>query len=149
MSKASKDYQRIINTLDIIAQDEQLAGMEAKELVREAMDIIHDYESVVADHNRMVEHYETAEMTIKRQAGVYVCPNCGKRMQVGLTVTATGAEKKVSGIEKPTQAVTTPLKQQEEESNETGHDNGVFLVAVAALNWPPPYSESSHCGQAK
>lgn len=83
MSKPSKDYQRIINTLDVIAQDEQLAGMEARELVREAMDIIHDYESVIASHSRMVEHYETEAMTIKRQAGVYVCPNCGKRVQVG------------------------------------------------------------------
>lgn len=83
MSKASKDYQKIINTLDVIAQDEQLAGMEARELVREAMDIIHDYESVIASHSRMVEHYETEAMTIKRQAGVYVCPNCGKRVQVG------------------------------------------------------------------
>ena len=83
MSKASKDYQKIIKALETISHVEQLAEMEEKAMVREAMDIIHDYESVVASHNRMVEHYETATLTIKRQAGVYVCPNCGKRVQEG------------------------------------------------------------------
>lgn len=90
MSKASKDYQKIIEQLERLREhcsDMAKGGDEVwkddETALQEAMDIIHDYESIVASHNRMVEHYETADMTIKRQAGVYVCPNCGKRVQVG------------------------------------------------------------------
>ena len=90
MSKASKDYQKIIEQLERLREhcsDMATGGDEVwkddEKALQEAMDIIHDYESIVASHNRMVEHYETADMTIKRQAGVYVCPNCGKRVQVG------------------------------------------------------------------
>ena len=92
MSKASKDYQKIIEQLERLREhcsDMAKGGDEVwkddETALQEAMDIIHDYESIVASHNRMVEHYETADMTIKRQAGVYVCPNCGKRTQVGHT----------------------------------------------------------------
>lgn len=90
MSKASKDYQKIIEQLERLREhcsDMAKGGDEVwkddETALQEAMDIIYDYESIVASHNRMVEHYETADMTIKRQAGVYVCPNCGKRVQVG------------------------------------------------------------------
>lgn len=92
MNKASKDYQKIIGQLERLREhcsdmakggDEVWKNDEAA--LQEAMDIIHDYESVVESHNRMVEHYEAADMTIKRQAGVYVCPYCGKRIQVGHT----------------------------------------------------------------
>ena len=90
MSKTSKDYQKIMEQLERLREhccDMAKGGEEVwkddETALQEAMDIIHDYESIVASHNRMVEHYETADMTIKRQAGVYVCPNCGKRVQVG------------------------------------------------------------------
>lgn len=92
MSKASKGYQKIMEQLERLREhcsdmakggDEVWKNDEAA--LQEAMDIIHDYESVVESHNRMVKHYETADMTIKRQAGVYVCPYCGKRIQVGHT----------------------------------------------------------------
>lgn len=83
MSKASKDYQKLIEQLNDCKTHCEQVSQEGVDALQEAMDIIHDYESVVASHNRMVEHYETAAMTIKRQAGIYVCPNCGKRVQVG------------------------------------------------------------------
>lgn len=86
MSKATNDYQRIIGQLERLREhcsDMAKGGDEVwkddEAALQEAMDIIHDYESIVANHNRMVEHYETADMTIKRQAGVYVCPNCDTR----------------------------------------------------------------------
>ena len=91
MSKPTKDYQQIINQLENLQEHcKDMAKPDAGEIwqadvdaLHEAMDIIHDYEQVVADHNRMVEQYETSEMAIKRQAGIYVCPLCGKRVQVG------------------------------------------------------------------
>lgn len=83
MNKASKDYQKIIEELDACRLHCESMSQDGMDILQEAMDIIADYEAVVDQNNRMVAHYETADMTIKRQAGVYVCPNCGKRVQVG------------------------------------------------------------------
>lgn len=92
MSKASKEYQNIIKQLESLkdhcsemAQDGDAPWKNDVAALQEAMDIIADYEKVVDQNNRMAAHYETAEMTIKRQAGIYVCPACGKRVQVGHT----------------------------------------------------------------
>lgn len=90
MSKAINDYQRIIGQLERLrehcsdmAKGGEEIWKEDESALQKSMDIIHDYESIVASYNRMVEHYETANMTIKRQTGVYVCPECGKRVYIG------------------------------------------------------------------
>jgi hypothetical protein len=85
MGKTSKEYQRIIDTLDAIAKDGQLAGMEALNLVHEAMDIVSDYEQAAAQTAYLIQKYETAEMAVRKAAGIYTCPECGKRAQPGHT----------------------------------------------------------------
>ena len=51
----------------------------------EAMDIIADYEKATAQNAEMTQRYEMPEMAIRRSAGLYTCPLCGKRTQVGHT----------------------------------------------------------------
>ena len=53
--------------------------------ISEALDIIADYEKATAQTAEMTKRYEMPEMAIKRQAGIYTCPLCGKRTQVGHT----------------------------------------------------------------
>lgn len=51
----------------------------------EAMDIIADYEKATAQNAEMTQRYEMPEMAVRRAAGLYTCPLCGKRTQVGHT----------------------------------------------------------------
>lgn len=51
----------------------------------EAMDIIADYEKATAQLSEMTQRYEMPEMAVRRSAGLYTCPLCGKRTQVGHT----------------------------------------------------------------
>jgi len=53
---------------------------ELIETLDEAMDIVHDYESVVASNRRMTELYETEHPAIGRGMGYYQCPVCSKRV---------------------------------------------------------------------
>ena len=86
----TKDYKKIIAQLDNLQEHTRSMERDGEEIwkqdseaLQEAMDIISDYEKVVASLNRMIEQYERPEITRKIAAGVYVCPNCGKRVQVG------------------------------------------------------------------
>ena len=77
MSKVSKDYQKIIERLDDL---QDICKEEAEiQLLKETMDIISDYEKVVADLNRMIQHYETPERARMVTEDLYICPHCGKR----------------------------------------------------------------------
>lgn len=78
MSKASKDYQKIIKKLDDL-QDRCKEESEIQTL-KEAMDIISDYEKAVADYNRMIQHYETPVRAIRKSEDLYTCPRCGRRV---------------------------------------------------------------------
>lgn len=89
MSKATKEYIKIIDALDNLkdhcrsmARDKDNDEIWQQDVcaLNEAMDIISDYEKVVADFNRMIKHYETMDKPIK-QGGVWVCPTCGRRIQ--------------------------------------------------------------------
>ena len=79
MSKASKDYQKIIKQIEGL---KERCNDTEKAAVQEAMDIISDYEKVVTSLNRMIEQYERKNMARKMATGIYVCPNCGKRVTV-------------------------------------------------------------------
>lgn len=86
----TKDYKKIIAQLDNLQEhtrsmehDGEEIWKQDSEALQEAMDIISDYEKVVTSLNRMIEQYERPEITRKIAAWVYVCPNCGKRVQVG------------------------------------------------------------------
>lgn len=83
----TKDYKKIIAQLDNLQEHTRSMERDGEEIwkqdseaLQEAMDIISDYEKVVASLNRMIEQYERPEITRKIAAGVYVCPNCGKRV---------------------------------------------------------------------
>ena len=88
MSKASKEYQKLINDLDSLRDyckemaREQPNGSWRNDIesLQEAMDIISDYEKVVSDSNRLIQHYETEARPINR-SGVWCCPECGRRVQ--------------------------------------------------------------------
>lgn len=79
MSKLSIDYQKLIKELDEL-QDRCKEVHEILTL-KEAMDVISDYEKVVADSNRMIQQYETPERARRIASEVYVCPHCGRRIR--------------------------------------------------------------------
>lgn len=74
------DYKKLIDRMLHINIDISDAGV-----IAEAVDIISDYEKVTAQNAEMMQRYEKPEMAIKRQAGIYTCPLCGKRTHVGHT----------------------------------------------------------------
>ena len=78
MSNDSLKYQEIVDRLDCL-RDYNLSETELL-VLQEAMDIISDYEKVVAELNRLLQHYETEAKPINR-SGVYCCPECGRRVQ--------------------------------------------------------------------
>lgn len=51
----------------------------------EAADIIADYSKATAQASEMSQKYEQPAMAVRRAAGLYTCPLCGKRTQVGHT----------------------------------------------------------------
>lgn len=94
MSKPTRDYQQIIKQLEDLQGhcSSMVAPKDAEEIwksdvdaLQEAIDIISDYEKATAQAAAMVQKYEQPEMTIKRADGIYTCPLCGKRTQVGHT----------------------------------------------------------------
>lgn len=75
----------------------------------EAADIVADYSKATAQASEMSQKYEQPAMAVRRAAGLYTCPLCGKRTQVGHTRTVTGAERSSPGTEKHTQTATTHI----------------------------------------
>lgn len=49
----------------------------------EAADIVADYSKATAQASEMSQKYEQPTMAVRRAAGLYTCPLCGKRTQVG------------------------------------------------------------------
>ena len=49
----------------------------------EAADIVADYSKATAQASEMSQKYEQPAMAVRRAAGLYTCPLCGKRTQVG------------------------------------------------------------------
>ena len=88
MSNASNEYQKLIGDLESIRDycmemaREQPHGSWKNDIesLQEAMDIISDYEKVVADSNRLIHRYETAAKPMIK-SGVCCCPECGRRVQ--------------------------------------------------------------------
>lgn len=74
----------------------------------EAADIVADYSKATAQASEMSQKYEQPAMAVRRAAGLYTCPLCGKRTQVGPR-TVTGAERSSPGTEKHTQTATTHI----------------------------------------
>lgn len=94
MSKPTRDYQQIIKQLENLQGhcSSMAAPKDAEEVwkndtdaLQEAIDIISDYEKATAHTAEMTQKYEMPEMAIRRAAGIYVRPLCGKRTQVGHT----------------------------------------------------------------
>lgn len=56
-----------------IKQDEKI-----EEALTQAMDIISDYEQVISQNNYLIRKYEVACKPVRRAAGLYTCPECGK-----------------------------------------------------------------------
>lgn len=75
----------------------------------EAADIVADYSKATAQASEMSQKYEQPAMAVRRAAGLYTCPLCGKRTQVSATRTVTGAERSSPGTEKRTQTATTRI----------------------------------------
>lgn len=68
----TKDYKKIIAQLDNLQEHTRSMERDGEEIwkqdseaLQEAMDIISDYEKVVASLNRMIEQYERPEITRK------------------------------------------------------------------------------------
>lgn len=74
------DYQKLIEHLKHMQID-----IKDAPAVTEAIYIISDYEKATAQTSEMIERYEKAEMAVRRQAGLYTCPMCGKRAIPGHT----------------------------------------------------------------
>lgn len=82
------DYKDLIKKLDDLkdhcgdmgrSEDAEEIWKQDADALREAMDIIDDYEKVATNEARMSQHYESAEKPI-RKSGVWVCPACGKKI---------------------------------------------------------------------
>lgn len=87
-------YKEIMNQIESIRDHckDMARGKDADEIwqrdadaLDEAMDIIADYEKATAQNTEMIQRYEMPEMATKRAAGLYTCPLCGKRTQIGHT----------------------------------------------------------------
>lgn len=77
------DYVQLIYQLERICQ--MCSEEENIKAITEAIDIIADYEKATAQTAELTLRYEMPERAIKRQAGLYICPSCGKRTQSGHT----------------------------------------------------------------
>lgn len=47
----------------------------------EAADIVADYSKAAAQASEMIQKYEQPAMAVRREAGFYTCPLCGRRTQ--------------------------------------------------------------------
>lgn len=109
MAKVPKEKVRIISkdeyeatmTYDEIIEQLEITKSKIKEIARseyggeswnddldaltEAVDIVADYSKATAQASEMSQKYEQPAMAVRRAAGLYTCPLCGKRTQVGHT----------------------------------------------------------------
>ena len=85
--KVSKNYQKIISQLkslyahvsDMAMEDNsESIWKEDMEALQEAIDIIYDYEKATEQAKELMQKYEVAELVIRHEMGIYVCPLCGK-----------------------------------------------------------------------
>ena len=74
------DYQKLIDRLKRMQID-----INDADAVVEAISIISDYEKATAQTAELLQKYEQPAMAVRRAAGLYTCPLCGKRTQVGHT----------------------------------------------------------------
>lgn len=81
------DYKDLIKKLDDLidhyedmprGEDVEIWKQDVKAL-KEALDIISDYEKVAPEAARMSQHYETVAKPIHK-SGIWVCPACGKKI---------------------------------------------------------------------
>lgn len=111
-------YDEIIEQLEItkskikeIARNEY--GGESwnddMDALTEAADIVADYSKAAAQASEMSQKYEQPAMAVRRAAGLYTCPLCGKKEHRSATRTVTGAERSSPGTEKRTQTATTHI----------------------------------------
>ena len=85
--KQLKDLREHCNDMlqDKYTKDPHGTHQKDVDALDEAMDIIADYEKATAQNAAMMQKYEMPEMAVRRSAGLYTCPLCGKRTQVGHT----------------------------------------------------------------
>ena len=74
------DYQKLIDRLKRMQID-----INDADAVAEAIDIISDYEKATAQTAELIQKYEQPAMAVRRAAGLYTCPLCGKRTPVSYT----------------------------------------------------------------
>lgn len=88
--KVSKNYQKIISQLkslyahvsDMAREDDsESIWKEDMEALQDAIDIIYDYEKATEQAKELMQKYEVAELVIRHEMGIYVCPLCGKRTE--------------------------------------------------------------------
>ena len=88
----SEDYQKIIAQLEYLKgycenraseSGEEYAAIWTPNIqaLQEAMDIISDYETIVSNINSLIQKYEQTAKPKRISEKVYVCPECGKRIQ--------------------------------------------------------------------
>ena len=83
LAKVSKDYKKIIESLDLIRETSTDIHGELIEALQEAGDIIADYEAAVAQTAELIRKYEQEEPAINRGMGYWQCPECQKRTSEG------------------------------------------------------------------
>lgn len=68
------DYQKLIDRLKRMQID-----INDADAMAEAIDIISDYEKATAQTAELIQKYEQPAMAVRRAAGLYTCPLCGKK----------------------------------------------------------------------
>ena len=53
-----------------------------KKALQEAIGIIDDYEKATEQATLLVQRYEVGAKVIRRDMGIYVCPQCGRRARL-------------------------------------------------------------------
>lgn len=84
MKKTSKYYKKVISQLEDLYQNSKDMAKDGSKVWRDdmealqvAMDIIEDYEKMSEQVSRLVNKYEVGKLLVKRNTGIYSCPECG------------------------------------------------------------------------
>ena len=92
IKKVGKDYKTIIEQLEdlrghtiTMEKSDCTKNMWSKDTkaLQEAIDIIADYEKTTQQATNLMQKYEQEAVVIQKDMNVYVCPMCGKRVQIG------------------------------------------------------------------
>ena len=92
--EATMTYDEIIEQLESQLDPELVIARSAYggeswnddlDALTEAADIVADYSKATAQASEMSQKYEQPAMAVRRAAGLYTCPLCGERTQVGHT----------------------------------------------------------------